>query len=128
MSAAAVRQIALRQATVMVVDDDDDIRDTLTALLEEEGYTVSAHANGREALEALRTGERPCLIFLDLMMPVMDGLEFRALQLADPDLAYIPVVLVTAAVVNRGQLRQYVEVVPKPIKIERLLEILSRYH
>jgi CheY-like chemotaxis protein len=81
---------------VLVVDDDRDIRETLREVLTDAGYEVVAAENGRAALEQLRAGCRPALILLDLMMPVMDGLAFRAEQLADAALETIPVVLITA--------------------------------
>ncbi len=82
---------------VLVVEDDDDLRGLLTELLEFEGFGVECASNGREALEHLRARDLPCLIVLDLMMPVMSGAEFRAEQLCDERLARIPVVVVSAA-------------------------------
>jgi CheY-like chemotaxis protein len=82
---------------LLLVEDDDDIRTDLAELLAEEGYQVAAAANGAEALAQLRADPRPCLILLDLMMPVMSGWDFRAAQLRDPELAGIPVVLLSGA-------------------------------
>jgi CheY-like chemotaxis protein len=110
----------------MVVDDDDDIRETLESLLTEEGYAVSAYQNGRAALDALRAGERPAAILLDLMMPIMDGWDFRREQLADPALASIPVILVTAAGLERVNPEDFTEVLRKPLKLERVLDTLER--
>lgn len=88
---------ALRKGmTVLVVDDDADIRSTLEEVLTDEGYAVVAAANGLDALAILRAGERPCVILLDLMMPVMDGYRFREAQVRDERLATIPVVVMTA--------------------------------
>ncbi len=82
---------------VLVVEDDPDIRDSIRELLESEGLTVSVAANGQEALAHLNeTGPLPDLVLLDLMMPVMDGFAFRARQRADPRLARIPVVVLSA--------------------------------
>jgi CheY-like chemotaxis protein len=111
----------------MVVDDDDDIRETLAGLLEDEGYAVRACATGQEALEALRSGLAPRVILLDLMMPVMDGAEFRRAQLADPALASIPVILITAAGLERVMRSEYSEVLRKPLKIDRVLELIAGY-
>ena len=83
--------------TVLVVDDDRDIRGTLGHVLRDEGYATTAVADGREALRVLGEGLRPCVIFLDLTMPGMDGWDFRANQLRDPTLSAIPVVVITAA-------------------------------
>src|SRR5437762_11749160 len=82
--------------TVLAVEDDFDLRDALVPILEYEGHRVVSAANGQEALERLQTMPPPSLILLDLMMPVMDGEEFRARQLRDPTLASIPVVVVSA--------------------------------
>lgn len=80
---------------VLLVEDDADTRDALLALLEGSGYEVTVADNGRRALAALRMGLRPCVILLDLAMPVMDGFAFRRSQLDDPDLAAIPVLVVS---------------------------------
>jgi len=84
------------QRRILVVEDDADCRIMVQMLLEREGYAVATAANGLEALASARL-QRPDLIVLDLMMPLMDGRAFRAAQLADPDLASVPVVLTTAA-------------------------------
>ncbi len=84
-------------SVVLVVDDDRAIRGTLGEVLQDEGYEPSIVANGREALQLLKEGLRPCVILLDLTMPIMDGWDFRANQLIDPDLSAIPVVVITAA-------------------------------
>lgn len=89
--------------TVLVVDDDDDLREMVSQMLELEGFTVCAARNGREALDFLRSNPAPSVIVLDLMMPVMSGQEFREEQLRDQALASIPVVLLTAAYDGRGQ-------------------------
>jgi signal transduction histidine kinase len=81
---------------VLLVEDDEGIRDSLGPLLEEEGYRVSFARNGREALEALAAGAEPALIVLDLRMPVMDGWEFRTIQRKDPRLGAIPVLAISA--------------------------------
>ena len=82
--------------TILFVEDDADIRDTLADVLEEDGYTVKSASHGQEALELLHGGLRPSLILLDLMMPIMNGWQFRAQQLKEPDLSGIPVVVVSA--------------------------------
>jgi CheY-like chemotaxis protein len=81
---------------VLVVEDDKDIRQVLGDALHTLGIRVGFATNGQEALDYLRAEEPPCVILLDLMMPVMDGWKFRELQQASPDLAKIPVVVVTA--------------------------------
>ena len=74
---------------VLVIEDHEDIREGIRIVLMLDGYTVAVAANGREALAKLYAGLRPRLIIMDLMMPVMNGFEFRQVQLADPDLANI---------------------------------------
>src|SRR5512132_4356371 len=81
---------------ILIVEDDVDVRDALMQVLEFEGYRVTGASNGEEALAALRAGGRPSLILLDLMMPVMNGSQFRAAQLADRALAAIPVIVLSA--------------------------------
>lgn len=82
---------------LLLIEDDQDIRESLAEFLEDHGYRVVAARDGRVALDhLLHEQERPCLIVLDLMMPVMDGQEFRAQQLRNPELAEIPVLLISA--------------------------------
>ncbi|HEY2029082.1 MAG TPA: response regulator [Myxococcales bacterium] len=82
---------------VMIVDDDRDVRESLAEVLEDHGYPSVAAANGQEALDRLRSvPTRPCLILLDLMMPIMDGRQFRAQQQQDEVLGMIPVLVFSA--------------------------------
>jgi CheY-like chemotaxis protein len=107
---------------VMIVEDDRDTREMLGRFLELEGFDVHTAANGRQALDSLRAGDPASVILLDLMMPVMDGWQFRAAQINDPDLSHIPVVVVTAA----GAREKIPAIsadgwVSKPIDLDRLL-------
>src|SRR5262249_37799787 len=81
--------------SVLVIDDDDDIRTLVQELLETEGYSVASAANGAQALDLLRT-LTPGVVLLDLTMPVMDGIEFRRCQLEDRTLAAIPTIVMSA--------------------------------
>src|SRR5689334_1013848 len=81
---------------VLLVEDDDANRDSLTLLMQMAGHDVDAARHGAEALEFLRRGPSPCLILLDLTMPVMDGREFLRQQRESPALAAIPVVVLSA--------------------------------
>jgi CheY-like chemotaxis protein len=82
---------------ILVVDDDDDLRETLVDALSFEGLTVDSARNGQEAIQWLREHrEASCLVVLDLMMPVMDGKTFLAVTAADPLLAKVPVIALTA--------------------------------
>jgi CheY-like chemotaxis protein len=83
--------------TVLVIEDDGDIRDTIGELLQERNYRPLLASNGAAALEELRAVDpKPCLILLDVMMPIMDGRTFRAQQRTDPSLSAIPVVVLSA--------------------------------
>ena len=115
---------------ILVVDDEDDLRETVQSILELEGFRTVGACNGLEALERLRDGsERPSLILLDLMMPRMNGWDFRAHQLADPALEGIPVVVMTA----NGNVELHplagraVEVLRKPVPFDRLLSTVASY-
>jgi CheY-like chemotaxis protein len=111
---------------ILIVDDDPDIRDSLREVLEDEGYTVNSVANGREALEYLHHSPRPCVILLDLMMPVMDGWQFRREQKQDPAIATIPLIVITATG-KRPVLIDADELVMKPLDLGRLFEAIERY-
>ena len=118
-----------RRFEVLVVEDDDDVREALLFLLEDEGVHAVGATDGRDALEKIENGLRPALILLDLMMPVMDGWAFRAAQLADPRLAQIPVVILSAATdVDRhaAQLRVD-EYLVKPLDMPLLLDAVERH-
>lgn len=114
---------------VLLVEDEADIRDLLRDALDEDGFVVVTAANGREALEMLRTGLRPAAIVLDLMMPSMNGWDFRQEQLKDPELRQIPVVVITAAGFSvetvRAQLGN-VDLFPKPLHYVALVDRLGR--
>lgn len=111
---------------ILLVEDDGDLRDAMADTLEESGYSVAAVSNGLECLEWLREAERPpSLILLDLMMPVMDGWQFRIEQLKDPKLAGIPVVILSAMASPAGN--DGVEHLKKPVKLQPLLALVARY-
>ena len=112
---------------VLVIDDDYAVLDAVRETLEDEGYEVSIAANGEEALGHLRERGRPCLILLDLMMPVMNGWEFRRRQLADELLASIPTVIVTAYVGPIPNDFGEAPKVRKPVKPEQLISLVARY-
>ena len=85
------------RASVLIVDDDPDIGPTIEDCLAVEGYTAEYRQDAREALDYLQDSPPPCLVLLDLYMPVMTGEEFRRALLERPDLAGIPVVIISAA-------------------------------
>ena len=111
---------------ILVVDDDPDIRESLREVLEDEGHATVTVTNGREALDYLRSGKRPCVILLDLMMPVMDGWQFRREQKQDPTIADIPLIVITATG-KRPVLIDADELVMKPLDLTRLFEAIERY-
>jgi CheY-like chemotaxis protein len=111
---------------VLVVDDDWEIRESLALLLNSEGHDVKVAGNGQEALAVLRASPPPCLILLDLMMPVMDGQQFLQAKDGDPTLRPIPVCVVTAGK-PMAATPNVVSSVKKPIDIPRLLGILERH-
>ena len=116
-------------ARILVVDDDNAIRETLRAILEDEGYQVLTAANGRDALARLEATEPPALCIIDLVMPVLNGWDLCAELARRPELARVPVLLVSA----NSQLTapvlglETVHVLQKPITFDRLFEYVERY-
>ena len=109
--------------TLLVVDDDADARGAIVSLLEMEGYSVAAAGDGQEALDYLHHFPPPAMILLDLMMPSMDGWQFRQQQQSDPILASIPVIIISALGAresNRDGLGT-VRTISKPIDDQELL-------
>jgi CheY-like chemotaxis protein len=84
-------------STIVLIEDDDGIRDSMATLLEDEGYVVVQAANGADGLERIRAADELCLVLLDLWMPVMNGWQLLAELRADVRLARIPVVVISAA-------------------------------
>jgi CheY-like chemotaxis protein len=117
------------KGVVLLVDDDRDIVDAIRALLEDDGFDVVTANNGFAALRQLRrAGPRPDVIVLDLMMPLLDGWDFRAEQLADPAVRDIPVIIMTASGLTDGMLDGQLKaaaVLPKPIEVEPFLRVLN---
>lgn len=115
---------------IFLIEDSPDIRDLVTLLYKGEGYAIEMACNGQQALEKLRQlPELPSFILLDLMMPEMDGYEFRKLQEAESDLVQIPIVVMSAdanaeskaiAIGASGHIK-------KPFNVVTLLEVASRY-
>jgi CheY-like chemotaxis protein len=112
---------------VLIVEDDADLREMMAQLLSLEGFHTAAVANGREALEYLHHGDAPDLILLDLMMPVMDGWEFRRHQQADPALADVPVIVLSALDQSRTADVSAHAFLKKPLDFDRLLELVRTY-
>lgn len=109
---------------VLIVDDDARIRALMARLLETSGYSAVEAADGKEALAKMRQ-RRPCVILLDLQMPIMDGWEFRRQQLADPELADVPVICVTGFYDSSDLFRSSgVKCFTKPVQLSTLLHAI----
>jgi CheY-like chemotaxis protein len=116
-----------RQPIVLVVDDNSDIRDLIALYSQALGCLPMKAANGEEALEKLKGDPKPDLIFLDLMMPVMNGWQTEHLLALDPVLSKIPTVIITGYAEKAEKLDRNLEVVHKPVTIETLKHFISRY-
>ena len=113
--------------SILLVEDDGDLREALVGALADERYEVVGVANGREALESLKAGPRPSLILLDLLMPVMNGWVFCERVRQDPELAKIPIVAMSGAASRDPQSPYFIDVeafVTKPVHMEALLDTL----
>jgi two-component system, OmpR family, response regulator CpxR len=111
--------------TVLLVEDDLDVRDVLQDLLEDRGYDVIPAENGKQALEYLcLDSARPDVVILDLMMPLVTGWQVLETMRADPRLARVPVVVLTA--VTRDRPSGATAVVKKPFHMEDLFTTLER--
>jgi CheY-like chemotaxis protein len=113
-------------ASIMIVEDDRDTREMLERFLQLEGFDVRTAANGQLALQSLQEDNASCVILLDLMMPVMNGWQFRQEQIRDPKLSGIPVVVVTAA----GPRNEIPDIeadgwLSKPVDLDRLLATIG---
>jgi CheY-like chemotaxis protein len=113
----------------LLVEDDRELRESLAELLKDSGFEVQCVENGREALDYLEGFPPPCLVLLDLMMPVMNGWEFREAQAKNEKLSGIPVVILTAD--GRADLKAralgVADYLRKPIDVDRLLGMIQRY-
>ena len=114
---------------ILVVEDDPILRNALCRFLLEEGFAVSCTENGQIGLELLRAGSRPCLVLLDLQMPFLDGLGFRRQQLADPELAGIPAVVMTGQADRESDARKLrISLhMRKPVAPARVVEVIEQY-
>ena len=112
--------------SVLVVEDDQSIRDLLKIALELDGYEVSTAENGQIALDLLPQMPKPCLILLDLMMPVMDGWAFAAKLEKDVVLATIPIVIVSAFS-DKGKDIKAKAFIKKPVDLEALFLVVKKW-
>jgi CheY-like chemotaxis protein len=109
---------------ILVVEDEQDIREAVSDLLEMEGYAVATACNGQEALRVLDGPADPCLILLDVMMPVMDGHAFMERLRADDAHQHIPVVITSASPQVPEGARAHLR---KPYELHRLLDVIQQH-
>lgn len=109
---------------ILIVDDEADIRESLQEFFEDEGFPVATAANGEEGLARLRGGPLPCVIILDLLMPVLDGNEMYEQMQADPALASVPVIISTS---DPRRAPSGVPTMKKPVSLMRLLGSVSQH-
>jgi CheY-like chemotaxis protein len=114
-------------ATIMLVEDSADIREMMAAALQLAGLRVLTASNGQAALTMLRDRPPPCLILLDLMMPVMDGWELDAALKRDPRLASVPVIVVSALSEDMASPVGAMDYLAKPVDIDKLLEVVCEH-
>jgi CheY-like chemotaxis protein len=122
--------LAVGSFTILLVEDDFDVREALAETLRDEGYAVECAVDGVQALDYLRAGGRPGLILLDLMMPRMSGSEFRMVQKVDPQLADLPVVLISAdgRMEEKARTLETAGAIKKPIDVDELLSTVERFN
>jgi CheY-like chemotaxis protein len=120
----------VRDFTILLVEDDFDVREALAETLRDEGYCVECAVDGEQALHYLRNGGRPGLILLDLMMPRMSGSEFRMAQKVDPQLRDLPVVLLTAdgRMEEKARALETDGAIRKPINLDELFSMIRRFN
>ena len=111
--------------SVLVVEDDMHIREGLCALLQTQGFSVSAAKDGQEALDLLQGGMRPNLLLVDLLLPRVTGWDLLKYMHGDPDLRTIPAIIVTAEPKDRDDIIAD-EIFIKPVDVSRLLDSVRR--
>jgi two-component system chemotaxis response regulator CheY len=116
-----IRKAAVDPNLILLVEDDFVLRGALSELLREDGFAVESAANGIEALQRLNRVPRPALVLLDIMLPHMDGLTFRAAQLAMPSVASIPVIVISAVGIGNTPGLSFTRTFTKPLDTEKLL-------
>ena len=117
---------ATHRCTVLVVEDDAELRELLRMALSADGYEVATVDNGREAMHYLRSHADACIILLDLALPIMDGAQFRSAQLRDRSLAWIPLVVMSGSVEAARHARELGarRLVRKPLDIDEVKNAL----
>ena len=113
-------------SSILVVEDDIDIRSALVQILRMEGHVTAEAANGKEALEYIRNNPKPCMVLLDMMMPVMSGRQFLDAFKNEPESSSVPVVIISA-VADRIDTTGAKEFIRKPLEVSKLLEVIAKY-
>jgi CheY-like chemotaxis protein len=111
--------------TVLLVEDHPDVRDMMSLALQFAGHRVVTAVNGQDALELLHK-ERPCVILLDLMMPVMDGWQFKAALEQNRAVSEVPLIIISALTDVATRIPAAAHL-PKPVDIDRMLELVDHY-
>lgn len=113
---------------ILLIEDDVDISEAVESILKEEGHKIKCVFNGKEALDFLKNANPlPALILLDIMMPYMNGYEFREVQLQNPDLSLVPTIILSAAgKYDDLDKLNFTEMLKKPLDLETLLEVVNR--
>lgn len=117
------------EQNILLIEDDLDINEAIQSILKDENFKVDAVFNGKEALDYLKNSHHnPSLILIDLMMPLMNGLQFREAQLQDPRIANIPTVMLSASNnfedINKLKFQGYL---PKPLDLDSLINIVRKF-
>lgn len=122
-------EVPTSSGAVLVIDDQEDVRETFQLALEASGFDVQAVAGGAEGLRALRGAKKVALVLLDLMMPNMDGWRFRNEQLADPRIAQVPVIVVTGAPLSEVVHSELgaADYLVKPVGMAHLVSVVERF-
>lgn len=118
--------MAQHTPSILIVEDDIDIRSALVQILRLEGHNTAEAANGKEALEYIRNNPRPCMVLLDMMMPVMGGRQFLDIFKDEPESSKVPVVIISA-IADRVDTSGAKEFIKKPMEVSKLLEVVAKY-
>ena len=109
---------------ILIVDDEEDLRDSLVDFFQDEGFEVSTAANGAEALERLADSDLPCVMILDLLMPVLDGNQVYSEMQRDPRLCKVPVIVSTS---DPSRAPPGLLIMKKPVNLPRLLSTVRQH-
>lgn len=114
---------------ILIIEDDNSIRELLVELLQSEGYEVASAVNGLEGLKYLQTQINPDLILVDLMMPVMDGYAFRTEQMKNPAWNKIPVVVMSAEANAKEKMKSFdiTAFLAKPVELDTILNTVQKF-